>query len=76
MTNNGTHAPPGPKGLPILGLAFEVRSDPLGTLQRLARQYGDIVSMPVMRMSRVLVNRPTTSSNSSSSITPNCTKAR
>jgi len=58
MTNNGTHAPPGPKGLPILGLAFEVRSDPLGTLQRLARQYGDIVSMPVMRMSRVLVNRP------------------
>src|SRR5258707_14179642 len=58
MTNNVTHAPPGPKGLPILGLAFEVRSDPLGTLQRLARQYGDIVSMPVMRMSRVLVNRP------------------
>ena len=58
MTNNGTHAPPGPKGLPILGLAFEVRSDPLGTLQRLAREYGDIVSMPVMRMSRVLVNRP------------------
>ena len=58
MTNNGTHAPPGPKGLPILGLALAVRSDPLGTLQRLAREYGDVVSMPVMRMSRVLVNRP------------------
>ena len=58
MTNNGTHAPPGPKGLPILGLALAVRNDPLGTLQRLAREYGDVVSMPVMRMSRVLVNRP------------------
>jgi cytochrome P450 len=58
MTNNGTHAPPGPKGLPILGLALDVRNDPLGTLQRLAREYGDVVSMPVMRTSRVLVNRP------------------
>jgi len=58
MTNKGTHAPPGPNGLPILGLALAVRNDPLGTLQRLAREYGDVVSMPVMRMSRVLVNRP------------------
>jgi len=58
MTNNASHAPPGPKGLPILGLALDVRNDPLGTLQRLAREYGDVVSMPVMRTSRVLVNRP------------------
>jgi cytochrome P450 len=58
MTNNGTHAPPGPKGLPILGLALDVRKDALGTLQRLAREYGDIVSMPVLGMNRVLVNRP------------------
>jgi cytochrome P450 len=58
MTNNGPHAPPGPKGLPILGLALDIRKDPLGTLQRLAREYGDVVSMPVMRTSRVLVNRP------------------
>ena len=58
MTNNASHAPPGPKGLPILGLALDVRNDPLGTLQRLAHEYGDVVSMPVMRTSRVLVNRP------------------
>jgi cytochrome P450 len=58
MTNNGTHPPPGPKGLPILGLALDIRKDPLGTLQRLAREYGDVVSIPVMRTSRVLVNRP------------------
>ena len=58
MTNNGTHAPPGPKGLPILGLALDIRKDALGTLQRLAREYGDVVSMPVLGVSRVLVNRP------------------
>jgi cytochrome P450 len=58
MNNNGNHAPPGPQGLPILGLALEVRNDPLGTLQRMARQYGDIVSMPVLRMNRILLNRP------------------
>jgi cytochrome P450 len=58
MTTNETHAPPGPKGLPILGLALDVRNDALGTLQRLARQYGDIVSMPVLAMNRILLNRP------------------
>ena len=58
MTTNGNHAPPGPKGLPILGLALDVRNDALGTLQRLAREYGDIVSMPVLHMNRILLNRP------------------
>jgi cytochrome P450 len=58
MTTSGNHAPPGPKGLPILGLALDVRHDALGTLQRLAREYGDIVNMPVMGTSRVLLNRP------------------
>jgi len=58
MTSKPTHAPPGPKGLPILGLALAVRNDALGTLQRLALEYGDVVSMPVLRMNRILVNRP------------------
>jgi cytochrome P450 len=58
MTRHPTHVPPGPKGLPILGLALDVRNNALGTLQRLAREYGDVVSMPVLRMNRILVNRP------------------
>ena len=58
MTTPGTHTPPGPRGLPILGLALDIRNDALGTLQRLAREYGDIVSIPVLRLSRVLLNRP------------------
>lgn len=58
MTAKKNHMPPGPKGLPVLGLALELRNDPLGTLQRLAHEYGDVVTMPVMRMRRVLLNRP------------------
>jgi len=58
VTNNGYHMPPGPKGWPILGVALQVRKDPLGTLQRLAREYGDIVSVPMMGSPRVLLNRP------------------
>jgi cytochrome P450 len=58
MTNNGAIVPPGPKGLPFLGLALEVRKDPLGTLRRAAQQYGDVVSLPVLGTNRVLVNRP------------------
>ena len=58
MTTNGNRMPPGPKGLPLLGLALDIRRNALGTLQRLAREYGDVVSMPVMGMPRVLLNRP------------------
>jgi len=50
--------PPGPRGLPYLGNALEVRRDPLGFLQELQRTYGDIVMIRVMRMSIVLLFRP------------------
>ena len=58
MMINGPKIPPGPKGLPFLGLALEVRKDPLGTLRRAAQQYGDVVSLPVLGTNRVLVNWP------------------
>ena len=57
MTANG-HMPPGPKGLPFLGIVLELRKDPLATLQRAAREYGDVVSMPMFGLNRILVNRP------------------
>lgn len=34
--------PPGPKGLPIIGSAFDLRRDPLGFLTMLARDFGDV----------------------------------
>jgi cytochrome P450 len=50
--------PPGPKGAPLLGLALQVLRDPLGTLVRVAREYGDIVCIPVFRHYRILLNHP------------------
>ena len=50
--------PPGPKGTPLLGLALQVLRDPLGTLMRVAREYGDIVCIPVFRHYRIMLNHP------------------
>jgi len=58
MTSSSAQLPPGPRGLPILGMALKIRRDPLTMLLRLAREYGDIVCIPVMGQSRILVSRP------------------
>lgn len=58
MRMNGNRKLPGPNGLPFLGMALEIRKDPLGTLQRMAREYGDIVGFQALGMPRVLLSRP------------------
>jgi cytochrome P450 len=58
VTANGNRVPPGPKGLPVAGMAFALRSDPLGGLRRIAREYGDIVRFFVMKQERILLNHP------------------
>jgi cytochrome P450 len=58
MANNGIRLPPGPRGAPLFGLAFQVLRDPLATLLRLARQYGDIVCVRVVNQYRILLNLP------------------
>src|SRR5580704_17771766 len=58
MTKGNGKKPPGPKGLPLLGLVFEIRKDSLGTLQRMAREFGDAVTFSVLGKDRVLLNRP------------------
>jgi cytochrome P450 len=50
--------PPGPRGLPILGLTLAIRKDALGTLRRVAREWGDIVRLPVAFQDRVFLNHP------------------
>ena len=52
------HRPPGPSGLPILGLTLAIRKDALGTLRRVAREYGDIVRLPVAFQDRIFLNHP------------------
>ncbi len=58
MSTNGNRVPPGPQGLPLVGMALQLLHDPLGTLQRLAREYGDIVRIPIVSDSRILLNHP------------------
>ena len=58
MSTNGNRVPPGPQGLPLVGMALQVLHDPLGTLQRIAREYGDIVRIPIVSDSRILLNHP------------------
>src|SRR5260370_21018106 len=50
--------PPGPKGLPIFGVGFEFARDPLGLLERSAREYGDIVTINAGFQDRILLNHP------------------
>ncbi|HXO45170.1 MAG TPA: cytochrome P450 [Candidatus Cybelea sp.] len=58
MTSNGNRNPPGPKGLPIMGMALNLRRDPLGGMRQMAFEYGDIVRFYVMMQERILLNRP------------------
>jgi cytochrome P450 len=58
MPAKGSKLPPGPKGLPLFGLAFQVLRDPLETLRRLAREYGDIVCVPIVNQHRIFLNHP------------------
>ncbi|MGB8523859.1 MAG: cytochrome P450 [Candidatus Acidiferrales bacterium] len=57
-STNGKRVPPGPRGLPLLGMALQVLRDPLGTLQRIAREYGDIVRIPIGSDARIFLNHP------------------
>jgi hypothetical protein len=58
MTANASRIPPGPKGLPIVGVSFELLGDALSLLRRVAREYGDIVRIPVAFGERILLNHP------------------
>jgi cytochrome P450 len=58
MPATTTRQPPGPRGLPLLGLTLAIRKDALGTLRRVARDYGDIVRLPVAFQDRIFLNHP------------------
>ena len=51
-------APPGPRGLPLLGVLSELRRDTLEFIRRVGRQYGDLITLD-LGVERVwLLNHP------------------
>src|SRR5437868_6149253 len=42
--------PPGPRGLPLAGVAFQFRRDPLGLLMKAVAEYGDVVQLPLLKL--------------------------
>lgn len=53
-----TPLPPGPRGLPGLGVAPFVMHDPYGYPPRLAKRYGDVVNIPMPGATMVFVSHP------------------
>ncbi|HET7736361.1 MAG TPA: cytochrome P450 [Nocardioidaceae bacterium] len=52
------HRPPGPRGVPGLGVAGRLVRDPYRSLQRIAQVYGDVAAVPLPGMDLVLVSHP------------------
>ncbi|WP_162913098.1 cytochrome P450 [Rhodospirillaceae bacterium SYSU D60014] len=50
--------PPGPAGLPIVGIGPEIRRDPLAYLTSLAQRCGDVVHLNLGRQRVFLLNHP------------------
>ena len=50
--------PPGPKGHLLVGVLPEFRNDPAGFLEKMARQYGDVVYIPLGRQHIYCISHP------------------
>jgi cytochrome P450 len=54
----GLHHPPGPIGLPLIGVLFDFLEQPAQYLQSLVREYGDVVYFRIGMQRVYLLNRP------------------
>jgi cytochrome P450 len=50
--------PPGPRGLPLLGVMPALRRDPIGVFRDAARRFGDVVHLRIGPHQGFLVNQP------------------
>ncbi|WP_264033568.1 cytochrome P450 [Mycolicibacillus koreensis] len=50
--------PPGPRGLPIVGVLPMIAKDPFGYLASLQKRYGDVIKVPLPSISMIMVNHP------------------
>src|SRR5687768_17899869 len=51
--------PPGPRGLPVLGMLPAIRRDPTGVFLTAARRFGDVVYFPIGPRRGFLITNPT-----------------
>lgn len=58
ITKSENRVPPGPRGLPLVGVSLELLHNPLALLTRVARDYGDIARIPLAFQSRIFINHP------------------
>ena len=50
--------PPGPRGLPLFGSAFEAKRDPIGLVTRTLAEHGDVVRLRFGAMRYLVLNHP------------------
>jgi cytochrome P450 len=50
--------PPGPRGMPLLGMLPAIRRDPAGVFMRAARQFGDVVYLKIGPRRGYLITNP------------------
>ena len=51
-------APPGPRGLPVVGSLLSLRTDPHLALTRIAREYGDVCVVKLGSVPTVIISHP------------------
>src|SRR5437016_9572911 len=58
LPQKANRVPPGPKGLPLIGVSVKLARNPLQMLRNVAREYGDIVKLPLGFQPRIFINHP------------------
>jgi cytochrome P450 len=58
MPDSVTPLPPGPRGVPILGMLPALRRDPTGTFIHAAQRYGDVVYFKIANRRGFLITNP------------------
>src|ERR1700690_3538376 len=58
MSTHHHRVPPGPRGIPLLGMGWRWRRDLLQMLTALAHEYGDVVLLKLPVGPRILLNHP------------------
>src|SRR5258706_4965434 len=59
QANRSTRAlPPGPRGMPILGMLPAIRRDPAGVFMQAARRFGDVVYLKIGPRRGYLITNP------------------